>query len=895
MLIALIASLAAPATSDLPMFRAPAGQNYAVVEAGGQTILPNGRFVTPVGRRLYGGEDCWNVVPSPDGTKFALMHQAGVTVFSELRSQKPTKTQLNQKEHAFCAAWFKDGQRIIVSDGDEGEAIIKSVETGKTLVSIAVDEAKSKDKSYLNDIVLSPDERTAYAVDIAHQDLLVLDLVGGKLVSRTAAGRQPYALARSGSQIFVANIGVFDYSSFQGTPQISGEKAKGFTRPPFGFPSPESANGTLFEGRKVPGLGEPNSPDGHSLWIYNLAQGKPALARKMNTGLLIQAPADGGKAVGASGPCAILVHGGLVYVANSNNDTVQAFDQQTLALRRTIKLTASPELSRYRGLIPCGLAIDDTRHRLYICEAGINAVAVYDLKQEKVIGQIPTGWWPSSVRILPGGEQIVVSCQKGIGRGPRGPKLIRKPDDERFGLSDMPGFAELIDTPADGAPLAAMTKLVLQNNGFVPLTPAEIASLPASPIPTEPGKPSDEIKYVVFITKENHTFDGIFGGLNGARGEADYAEFGRQGWLREKGKKQRVAIMPNHINLAEQFSISDNFYMEPQASGDGHRWLIGVYPSLWTTRVFYSGWNFADNDKAKGRFTSFGSNGSQLPEDYLENGSMWEHFERSKVTYRNYGEGFEFPGCLEDGDAPRPGAWQVANYPISQSLWNNTCWNFPIFNTNIPDIARVDWFKEDLENNYRKVGKPIPQFMNITLCNDHGTEARPKDGYPFVASYMADNDLALGRLVDYLSHQPEWKNMAVFVTQDDSGGDNDIVDRHRSYVLALGPYAKRNYVSHDHTSIMSILKTIYLIFGLGPNNLHDAVATDLRDMFTMTPNLAPYTFEQSDPRVFVPEDAYKPSDLKWKSRKNFMQPSVKMDDPKFIDWMRNRKTVGERD
>jgi hypothetical protein len=343
--------------------------------------------------------------------------------------------------------------------------------------------------------------------------------------------------------------------------------------------------------------------------------------------------------------------------------------------------------------------------------------------------------------------------------------------------------------------------------------------------------------------------------------------------------------MPNHLKLARQFSVSDNFYMEPQASGDGHRWLIGVYPSVWTTKVFYSGWNMTGEPTNPGRLTQFGSNGSQIPEDYLENGSMWEHLSRGGVTFRNYGEGFEFPGVDEDYETEKSGAIERVNFPINKVLWDNTCWDFPIYNNNIPDVARFEWFKEDLEKNYRQKGKSIPRFMNITYCNDHGTEPRPKDGYPYTASFMSDNDMALGKTLEYLSSLPEWKNMAVFVTQDDCGGDNDHVDRQRSFVLALGPWAKKGYVSHDHTSIMSILKTVYLVFGLGPNNLFDATATDLRDMFTTKPDFTPYKAVDTHPTVFVASKAYDPKDPEMRKRR-FMKPTLAMDDPKWIEKMR---------
>ena len=365
---------------------------------------------------------------------------------------------------------------------------------------------------------------------------------------------------------------------------------------------------------------------------------------------------------------------------------------------------------------------------------------------------------------------------------------------------------------------------------------------------------------------------------------------GDRGWIREKGKAERVPIMPNHLKLARQFSVSDNFYMEPDASGDGHRWLVGVYPSLWTTRVFYSGWAFSLSESARGRMISFGSNGSQIPEDYLENGSLWEHLARGGISFRNYGEGYELAHNDEGEPETKSGAFTLANYPMPKVLYDNTCFNFPAYNNNIPDIARADWFREDLDA-YRKAhnGK-IPRFLNVAICNDHGAGARPDRGFPYTASFMADNDLALGRIVEYLSQQPEWKKMAIFVTQDDSGGDGDHVDRHRSFVLGIGPWMKKGFVAHQHTSIMSILKTIYRIFGLGPNNLFDAVATDLSEMFTTTPDFAPYVHTPSDPRVFKPEDTFDPSDPQFKRRRG-ERPDVPLDDPKFIDSLR----TGERE
>lgn len=890
----LFLALATPKAAQAPapvLFRAPAGKEYARVVPGGTTILPNGRFLTPKGQRLYTGGDLWNVLLSPDGRTVVAFHDGGLSVWRNAdafsgATVKPDRKIVGRKETAPAGAFTRDGERLVISRGDDGSIEILDVATLESVAEISANTDGVKD-SYINDIALSRDGSLAYGVDVANQRLVVFDLGGKRVAASVKAGREPYALAMSedGRSLYVANIGLFDYSLVP-APRPGQGSPKGISRPAFPFPSPASETGVEFEGRRVPGLGSPYVPDAQSVYQYDLSSPTaPRLARSAKSGLLIHAPADGGKAAGGSAPNALLARAGKLYVSNANNDTVQVFDARTLKTIRTIKLSPSPLVARLRGVIPSGMTMNRRGTRLYVCESGLNAVAVIEPSSGRVLGHIPTGWFPTQVRLTPDDRTLCIATQKGIGRGPRGPLNPRKPADERYGYPDMPGMVNILPLPADSQ-LAAWSREVLVNNGIVNRA-AEIAKRPKSAVPAAPGNPSGQIKYVVFITKENHTFDGIFGALKGAKGEPEYAEFGQNGWIAEKGKAERVPVMPNHIRLAEQYAISDNFYMEPQASGDGHRWLVGVYPSLWSTRVFYAGWDFRRSNDAKGRLVSYGSNGSQIPEDYLENGSLWEHLERGGISFRNYGEGFEFPGVDEGETTDKSGALEPVNFPVPRSLWNNTCWDFPIFNMNIPDIARVEWFKQDLEKNYRAKGKPIPRFMNITLCNDHGTRPSPKTGYPYVCSYMADNDLALGRIVEYLTHTPEWKNMAIFVTQDDSGGDNDHIDRHRSYVLAISPYAKRGYVSTDHTSIMSILKTIYLLFGLGPNNMFDALATDLRDMFRTKPDYTPYTHVESDPRVFKPEATVDPNDPKFEKRMQ-MPSSVKMDDPAFVEWLRNR-------
>jgi len=865
--------------AQVPSYRSPSGTEFAKVVPGGTTNLPNGRQLTPVGERLYTGDDLWNVVPSPDGKLIVGFCDPGIVIYpSDARTTVTSSYRIPWRNAAFCGVFTKDGSKLIASSGDAGHGIQifetspwykPASERHETLEQIPLMSIKADDEAYINDIALSPDGKYVYGADVARQRIVVFDIVNGTIAADIPAGREPFSLALSedGKRLFVANIGVFDYSLI---PTGEGNK-RGLAVPAFGFPSKEAEKGVFREGRQVPGLGDPLVPDANSVWMIDVGNPtQPTVLAKVKTGILIHAPADSGKAVGGSSPNALLVSKDTLFVTNANNDTVQYIDAKTLEIRKTVKLAPEPTLATLRGVIPTGMAITENGEKLYVCAAGLNAVAVIDVAKGTVDNWIPTGWFPTACRLSPDQKKLYVSTQKGLGQGPRGPKHKRPESDERFGLQDMPGMICVVDLPS----VKPSTETILRNNGMVP------TKNPASPLPKE-------IEYVVFITKENHTFDGIFGGLKGATSEPEYAEFGMNGWIKEKGKEERLPIMPNHVRLAEQFGISDNFYMEPQASGDGHRWLVGVYPSLWTTRVFYSGWGFKKSETAKGRVVSISSNGSQIPEDYLENGSMWEHLSRGGVTFRNYGEGFEFPDNDEGPMTNRSGAYTQVNFPMPKVLFDNTDFDYPAYNNYIPDIARVDWFVEDLEKYRTEHENNMPKFINVTLCNDHGAAPIAKNGFPFVASYMADNDLALGKIVAYLSSQPEWKKMAIFVTQDDSGGDDDSIDRHRSYVLCISPWAKRGNVTHEHTSIISIIKTIYGLFDLGPNNLFDATASDLSDMFTSVPDYTPFKYVQVDPRVFKPEDTFDPTDPKFERRRK-EGPVVKMDDPDFVEWLRNR-------
>jgi YVTN family beta-propeller protein len=648
----------------------------------------------------------------------------------------------------------------------------------------------------------------------------------------------------------------------------------------------------------VPGLGDPNVPDSFSVWGIDVADpAAPKVIARLKTGLLIGAPADNGKTVGGSAPNFLAVHGSDLYVSNGNNDTIERIDLPTGKIVHRTRIQPSPLVARLRGVGPSGMTLSADGSRLYVAESGINAIGVLDTRSGKMLGHIPTAWYPYRLALTPDGKQLLCICFRGFGNGPKGGSNV--PRSQFLALR---GVFSALPTPTD-AQLGPMTQNVLTYNGLTDHS-ADRAKMTNSVVPALPGKPSEQIQYVVFLTKENHTYDAIFDHVPGANGDPSLLRWGYHQTISAPGQPtlEGVAVMTNHNAIARQFTISDNFYMEPEASGVGHRWLVGVQPNNFCQMLYTLGWSFKLNSTAPGRRASFGSNGSIAPEDYPEAGSMWEHLAHYGVPFRNYGEGFEFADVKEDEGEHRTGAREVVNIPMSKVLYDNTCREFPIFNMNIPDQYRAFWFEQDFTRLFlgssqstarttASVSKPkpakqpvkttMPRFINIAICNDHGTGPNAAKGYPYVASWMADNDLALGRIVDFLSHTPYWKHMAIFVTQDDSGGEPDHVDAQRSVLLCISPWAKRGYVSHRQTTIVSMHRTLYEILGLPPLNMFDALANDFSDCFTDQPDFRPYDAVAVDPRIFDPEKAKDPTDPEYKKARQ--TASILRDDPEEED------------
>ncbi|MBC7510854.1 MAG: phosphoesterase, partial [Ferruginibacter sp.] len=448
----------------------------------------------------------------------------------------------------------------------------------------------------------------------------------------------------------------------------------------------------------------------------------------------------------------------------------------------------------------------------------------------------------------------IITC-RGLGAGPNGGEGFVEPPQGTYIGDIQLGTFQKVPMPSVNE-LAAYTKQTISNT-FISTV---IADDKKNPLPALPGLNQSPIKYIVYITKENRSYDEVFGQMENAKGDATLARFGVNCAYTLpdslKAKYAHLKVTPNHRKAAKQFSFSDNFYCDSDASIHGHHWMMGVIPNEWVeanssvdkTANYFS--------KAPGRRFP-GSTGSMDPEDYGEIGGMWEALERKKINFYNFGEANETAHVREEWMDTATGAGHAVMVPMQKALFTRTSHNYAGFNMNIPDQFRMNQFEDEFTKRWLKGKKPMPSLITMQVPNDHTAGARPEDGYYFPQSFVADNDLAVGRILHFLSRTKYWKNMLVIITEDDPQGGVDHIDAHRSILMMAGPYVKKGYVSHTHANFGAILKTIYNILGVPYVNQYDVTASLLQDFFTAKPDYTPYTLEPHDTRIFDVEKAMK--------------------------------------
>ncbi len=508
----------------------------------------------------------------------------------------------------------------------------------------------------------------------------------------------------------------------------------------------------------------------------------------------------------------LLAKGGKVlFVANANRNTVSVIDTEVGRSIETIGTAIDPNAPP--GSTPNSLALSPDESMLFVANANTNDVAVVNVKDPGVsapLGFIPVGWYPTSVRSPRRQDDLCGERQRGQfacqSRRPA-PGFAGRPSPTLEYIGGLfQGTLSTISMPA-AREMAAYSQTVYDCSPLRRGDPAAVTGAkptPGNPIPAKVGEPSP-IKYVIYVIKENRTYDQVFGDLKEGNGDPNICLFPEN-------------VTPNHHALAREFVLLDNFYVESEVSADGHEWSMGAYASDFVERIWPVGYR-------GDRRVPYPSEGALDAAARPAGGYIWDKAAEKGVSYRSYGE------WVANGKTPSDPA--TATVKAIEGHFDPM---FRSFDMDYPDVKRTDRFLQELAE-FEKAGE-MPRLTIMRLPNDHTAGTSP--GKWTVTACVGDNDLALGRLVEGLSKSRFWKNLAMFVVEDDAQNGSDHVDAHRTVALAISPYIKRHSVDSTLYSTSSMLRTMELILGLNPMSQFDAAARPMYNAFSPQPDFTPY-------------------------------------------------------
>ena len=507
----------------------------------------------------------------------------------------------------------------------------------------------------------------------------------------------------------------------------------------------------------------------------------------------------------------LLARGGeVLYVANANRNSVSVFETKSGKVIEVIGTAIAPNAPN--GSTPSSLALSPDENVLFVANSNTNNLTLINVKEtgsSTPLGFIPTGWYPTSVRVSLDGKNLFVANGKG-----HTSKANRHGPNPTIPLSGT-GVREYIGGLFEGSlstipmpkpdEIANYSKTVYECSPLKKENPIAVVgpAVTENPIPGKVGDPSP-ISHCVYIIKENRTYDQVFGDLPQGNGAPDLCLFPE-------------SVTPNHHALAREFVLLDNFYVDGEVSADGHEWSMGAYASDYVERTWPL--NYRGDRRipypAEGIFEIARPSG----------GYLWDKAAEKGVSYRSYGE------FIHNGDTPNePGTTKV------KALQGHFDPLFRSYDLDYPDALRAERFLKELAEFERQ--GDLPRLIVMRLPNDHTSGTKP--GKPTPTAYVADNDLALGRVVEGLSKSRFWKSMAIFVVEDDAQNGSDHVDAHRTVALVVSPYIKRHAVDSTMYSTSSMLRTIELCLRLEPMSQFDASARPMSNAFTSQPDLSTY-------------------------------------------------------
>jgi DNA-binding beta-propeller fold protein YncE len=773
----------------------PAGR---VVELPG--LRPQALALSPDGRLLVTAGKSSELVVVEPGT--GAIRQRGALPHDQQREPQPSSVSPNllqpdQKgQLSFTGLIFSpDGRRIFLSNVNGSIKVFAVAPDGTVAPSHSLPlppaDAPRRREEIPSGLALSADGTRLFVCGNLSNRLLELDPVTGVVHRTFDVGVAPYDVVLVGDRAYVSNWG--------------GRR-----------PTPGDLTGPAGRGTVVRVTPATFVASEGSVSIVPLGPGDPAPATEVLTGRhassLVLSP-----------------DGHYVVCANAAADNLSVIATRTGAVVETIWVKPSP--AELFGASPNALAFDPSGRRLYVANGTQNAIAVVDFapatRASRLVGLIPVGWFPAALAFDASRHAIYAANLKGLPERPQ--RMAGGPATAvGFNSRQFSGSVSLVPLPAD-TELPALSESVWRNLRREAVLAARLPPRPGQPpraIPERIGEPS-RIRHVVYVIKENRTYDQVFGALGRGNGDPALCIFGE-------------AITPNQHKLVREFVLLDNTYCAGILSADGHQWSTTAFATDYLEKSF-AGFPRSYPD-------GMGEDDADALA-YSPAGFIWDRAVERGVSIRNYGE-FMIPAVRwRDGRKGTPDflacyrTWQgrsneviFASTPAIESIRRFSPTGYVGWEMSVPDQARADFFLAELRE-FEARGT-FPALTLICLPNDHTSGT--KQGCPTPAACVADNDLAFGRMVEALSRSRFWREMAIFAIEDDPQAGWDHVSGYRTTAYCLSPFAKRGAIVSTQYNTTSLLRTIEQILGLPVMNQFDASATPMFDCFVDTPDYTPF-------------------------------------------------------
>jgi YVTN family beta-propeller protein len=713
--------------------------------------LPNGWSISPLGKGFETGDMVLNILPTPDLNYMVAINSGynehALTLFEIESAQVIERVPL--KSSWMGMTWSPDGKILYVSGGNDNRGgsvpihVFNYDPNGEPKLTLAENlvfmETIEGNQVFWTGLLHHPTRDILYAADISTSQIIVFNTRTAAIEARIKTGETPCALVLSADAkiLYISNWSSDSVSLI------------------------DTESNTIRQSIKV----------------------------------------------GDNPNHMVLDKNGRLFIACSNDNSVVIIDTKTEKRIGTI-ITSMWEKDP-EGSTPNFLLLDNDKNTLYVANADNNNLCVVDItpgSENRVLGFIPTGAYPCAIAISPDQQNLIVGSGKGTASSSnlRGPYVGtsgggRVPPDEGVAgttKSLMKGAVHIFRIPSSGAELKMLTQQAYRNTPYHEdlLTEAKPPKTP-SIIPSAVGQDSP-IKHVIYILKENRTYDQILGDMVKGNGDPRIAIFGRD-------------ITPNHHALADQFVLFDNYYVDAEVSRDGHSWSDAAYATDYNEKNWPADYGESTNMIM----------GVEAMEPHA--GYIWDLCREAGLTYRSYGEKPTHPS-LQGHVAPNYKGWRAGPRM---------------------DVENAEEFIKEFDEYERNFDSPDPQkrlpnFSIVSLPFDHTRGGSPDE--PTVQAFVGANDLGLGMIVERVTHSKYWEETAIFVTEDDAQDGPDHVDCHRSILLCISPYAKRGIIDHTHYTTSSILRTIELLLGLPPLSQFDAAATPLYNAMGTELNLTPY-------------------------------------------------------